>query len=570
MNREPKNAPKGNILIVDDTPDNLRLLSTMLAQQGYKVRKAISGILAISAAKNAPPDIIMLDIDMPQMNGYEVCQHLKADAKTSHIPVIFISVLGEALDKVKAFSVGGADYITKPFQIEEVLARIQNQLSIRQLQIQLQKINANLESQVEVKTAQLQQALRIEELVRRITEKIRDNLDESQILQTAVQELALSTGAYCCNAALYDLERQTSTICYEYTSGGEPLFQGMVVEMASFPEGYRQLLQGQHFQFCSIAPVFKEGRAAVLSCPILDDNDVLGDLWLFHNQPSHAFSEQDIRLVQQVASQCAIALRQSRLYQAAQTQVRELERLNRLKDDFLSTVSHELRTPMSNINMTIQMLEMTLESLGVLDAEFGLVSRHFQNLKDECQRESNLIDDLLDLSRLDAGTEPLILTTLSLQDWIPHIAEAFAERALSQQQSLQFDLPADLPPLTTDFSYMERILTELLNNACKYTPPEQIIIISAYVTEAGVRLSISNSGIEIPASELANVFDKFYRVPSNDPWKHTGIGLGLALVKKRVEQLQGTVEVTSQHGWTTFTVQLPWSVKHERLGCVQK
>src|SRR5919202_2183117 len=144
----PDTAPKGNILIVDDTPDNLRLLSSALTERGYKVRSVINGAMALMGARTAPPDLILLDINMPAMNGYEVCEALKADEQTREIPVIFISALDEELDKVKGFAVGGRDYITKPFQLEEVLARIENQLTIRNLQQQLQEQNRLLQQEI--------------------------------------------------------------------------------------------------------------------------------------------------------------------------------------------------------------------------------------------------------------------------------------------------------------------------------------------------------------------------------------------------------------------------------------
>ncbi len=109
----------GDILIVDDTPANLRLLSGMLGEQGYKVRLAPNGKLALMNAQAAPPDLILLDIKMPGLSGYEVCEQLKADPRTRDIPVIFISALDQTEDKVKAFTFGGVDYITKPFRLEE-------------------------------------------------------------------------------------------------------------------------------------------------------------------------------------------------------------------------------------------------------------------------------------------------------------------------------------------------------------------------------------------------------------------------------------------------------------------
>jgi len=135
---------QGNILVVDDTPENLRLLSGILAERGYQVRPVPNGKLALSAAQKIPPDLVLLDIMMPEIDGYEVCQHLKASEVTKDIPVIFISAINDVMDKVKAFEVGGVDYITKPFQVEEVLVRIETHLKICSLQNSLQEKNQDL------------------------------------------------------------------------------------------------------------------------------------------------------------------------------------------------------------------------------------------------------------------------------------------------------------------------------------------------------------------------------------------------------------------------------------------
>ncbi|MEC4803918.1 MAG: adenylate/guanylate cyclase domain-containing protein [Jaaginema sp. PMC 1079.18] len=142
-----------DILAVDDNPINLRLLSGMLAKQGYKVRSVTNGETALKAARAQLPDIILLDIMMPQMNGYQVCQQLKADELTASIPVIFISALDEVPDKVTAFQVGGADYISKPFQIEEVLVRLENQLRLQSLQRQLGRQNQKLQQEIQERRA---------------------------------------------------------------------------------------------------------------------------------------------------------------------------------------------------------------------------------------------------------------------------------------------------------------------------------------------------------------------------------------------------------------------------------
>jgi len=143
------------ILIVDDMPANALLLIRMLTERGYNPCSVLSGKLALQAARENPPDLILLDINMPEMNGFEVCEHLKADEALKDIPVIFISALNETIDKVKGFRVGGVDYVTKPFQFEEICSRIKAHLQIRFLQRQLSDQNENLENLVVDRTREL-------------------------------------------------------------------------------------------------------------------------------------------------------------------------------------------------------------------------------------------------------------------------------------------------------------------------------------------------------------------------------------------------------------------------------
>ncbi len=145
------------ILVVDDTPANVKLLRSLLLEQGYRVRVATNGNAALTSAQGRPPDVILLDIRMPDMNGYEVCEQLQTDEYTRDIPVIFLSALKEPLDKVKAFSSGGVDYVTKPFEAEAVLARVKTHLTLSQLRKELQQMNEDLERKVRERTAELEE-----------------------------------------------------------------------------------------------------------------------------------------------------------------------------------------------------------------------------------------------------------------------------------------------------------------------------------------------------------------------------------------------------------------------------
>ncbi|MEH2210799.1 hybrid sensor histidine kinase/response regulator [Nostoc sp.] len=267
--------------------------------------------------------------------------------------------------------------------------------------------------------------------------------------------------------------------------------------------------------------------------------------------------------------------------QQLEIRVAELQRLNQLKEDFLATISQEMRTPLSNIKMAISVLENILDRQGVLHLKTASpsdsVARYLTILRDQCEQELDLIDNLLHIRMIDADIYPLELTSIQLQNWLPHVAEYFQERAQARQQSFEISVSPNLPPLVSDLASLTEIVSELLNNACKYTPPDGQIVLNVqliYITKSlidenaksGVlhnfqvpyfQITISNSGVIIPKKEQSRIFEPFYRIPESDRWQQSGTGLGLTLAKKLVEYLQGTIEVTSSQGWTTFTVQLP-------------
>ena len=430
----------------------------------------------------------------------------------------------------------------------------------------LQQLNQELEQQVQKRTQALRQQAERERLLCTIIQNIHRSLDLEETLTAILSETRQALGADRVAIYQFNPDWSGSFVAESVGEGWMPLVKPE--NPTIWEDTYLQATQGgryQHNELLAVNDVYTIGhqqchldlleklqaRAYVIA-PIILDNQLWGLLAIYQNSGPREWQPWEISLLQQLGVQTAIALRQSYLYQAAQLQVQELERLNRLKDDFLSTVSHELRTPMSTIKMAIQMLEISLKSLGVLEDEANPINRYFKILQSEGNRELSLIDDLLNLTRLNAGTEPLTMTTIVLQHYIPHLAESFSERARQQRQQLVFHIPDALPDFTTDLPYLERILTELLHNACKYTPAGETITVSAQAMPTALEIRISNTGVEIPATEYDRVFDKFYRIPNSDPWKHGGTGLGLALVKKLTEYLGGQIHVTSGGGQTSF------------------
>ncbi|MBD2492720.1 PAS domain-containing sensor histidine kinase [Nostoc sp. FACHB-280] len=250
---------------------------------------------------------------------------------------------------------------------------------------------------------------------------------------------------------------------------------------------------------------------------------------------------------------------------AMQVQLAEMESLTHLKEEFLSTVSHELRTPLTNMKMAIQMLGIALQQeqnfsqeMAKPPAERSKAARYFAILDNECEREINLINNFLDLQRLDSNGKPWVLETIQVQQWLWRVVELFHARNRGIcKQKIHLRIAPHLPPLVCDPFSLERIFIELLTNACKFSPPDAEITVSAELNSQNMQFQVINSGVEISSSELPHIFEKFYRIPSNDPWKQGGTGLGLALVQKLIKQLEGTIEVESGSNRTCFMVQLP-------------
>ena len=179
------NRRSGNILVVDDTKENLRVLVDALGREGYTVRPALNGEIALEAARKEPPDLILLDIIMPGMDGYQVCHALKADARLKDVPVIFISALNEVGDKVKGFKTGGVDYISKPFQMEELLARVETHLMLRNLQKELEEKNTDLQQLNRELSVALEEIKTLRGIIPICShcKKIRDDTDSWQRLE---------------------------------------------------------------------------------------------------------------------------------------------------------------------------------------------------------------------------------------------------------------------------------------------------------------------------------------------------------------------------------------------------
>ncbi|MEL6928432.1 MAG: response regulator [Cyanobacteria bacterium J06600_6] len=532
------------ILIVDDTPNNLQVLFSYLETAGFRVLLAEDSESALQIAQSQSPDLILLDVLMPGVDGFATCRQLKSQTATKDIPVIFLTALSDTVNKVQGFKLGGVDYITKPIQQEEVLVRIQTHLHLR-----------NMGRALVAQNRELTKALDFEASVRRITEKIRDSLDETYCLRVATKELATVLNLSGCQIELYDESQKTATIAHEYNVS-LPLCQGETRQVDEFPELYQQLLQKSYLQLVEPIPQFNPSGIQVtrLACPIFDDRGIIGNLWGLR-PPGELFAPLEISLMEQVASSCAIAMRQARLYANSNQQVAELAKLNQLKDDFLKTVSHELKAPVSSIQLAAQTLESLLNAKQN-PRQSPLFKRVLKIFHESCQQQKKLTDDLITLCYIDAQAKIIQPELFELNALIKNIAQPYSI-AKNQQRKLIVKPSKSKLNVYVDPLILEQIIRELLHNAFQFTSAEVAVVLRTKKVKSQAVIQVVNLGRKISETEQQQIFDQFYRGRDNISPQGHGSGLGLTLVKKLVDILAADISVSCNSQGSTFTVTMP-------------
>ncbi len=410
---------KSTILVVDDTPSNLFLLTQILSQRGYEVLTVENGALALEAVKVTPPDLILLDIMMPNMDGYEVCERLKADESTRDIPVIFISVMNATKDKVKALAVGGVDYITKPFHVGEVLARIKTHLDVRNMQKDLeQKIN----ERVRAARALHRQAERL---------KIMHEIDQSILAAQSPGAIALAAIGRirrlipCQRAIVMALTKTDQIETLAVDSSGE-------ITMETGVDVYREMFQDQPLsegwiQGCDdldtlprqsplLQSLYAAGVRSYLAVPLFVHSELVGSLNLESDRPG-VFTSGYVAIATEVAVLLAVAIRQAHLYEQAQ---RERQKANELLLNILpANVANDLKetgktTPQifENVTMCFSDTVGFTATAAKYDPEFVIGELNdmftaFDNImeKNQCERIKTIGDAYLAVCGMPEANE---------------------------------------------------------------------------------------------------------------------------------------------------------------------
>ncbi len=561
------NPEQHTILVVDDNPTNLMVIVDYLREQGFKTPSARTGSNGLKRAQYILPDLILLDVMMPDMNGFTVCEHLKNDETTRDIPVIFMTALSSVEDKIKGFAVGAVDYVTKPIQHEEVLARVTTHL-------RLLSLNRHLQQQTEFLSRQATQL----EISSQVAQQVSSILNLDTLLAEIVNSIQAKFGFYHAQFYLLD-EAQENLVLAEGTG---TIGVEMKIQKHHLPLNTSNSLAVQAAQSGKIvyaanvqnAKVFLHhpllpNTQAEMAVPITIDGQVMGILDVQEDRLD-SLNESDGKLMHALANQVAVAIRNANLFeqtvqakQIAEAAQKKAEVSNQAKSNFLANMSHELRTPLNGILGYAQILkrngDLTSFQLDGIDI-----------IQDSGEHLLTLINDILDLAKIEAQKMELAPAYIQLSAFLDNIAAIFSLQAKEKNLSFIYDVDSSLPnSVQVDEKRLRQILLNLLGNAVKFTQTGQVALrvyepadpeqSDTKMTHKRLRFEVTDTGIGIMPKQLEKMFLPFEQVDQRGNIEGTGLGLTISL---KLAQLMGSqIQAKSEPGQGStfwFDISLPF------------
>ncbi|WP_052507372.1 response regulator [Desulfonatronovibrio magnus] len=494
----------GNIMLVDDTPGNLKLLMDLLRDRGYKVLAFLNGPDALAAAEDNPPDLILLDIVMPKMDGYEVCRQLKSNDKLKDIPVLFISALSEPQDKVRAFAVGGADYVSKPIQPEEVDARVETHLRLSRLLHQSQECNRVLIEELPDVVMRFDSNARHQFVSSGISEI--SDLDAAQYIGKTHRELGFS-----------------EAMCM--------FWEGVISRVFATGERVeREMLLGSESK-----PVFH-------------------DLRLFPEKNARGEIQSVLAISRDITAQKKAELEMLKAKQKA-------EAASLAKSQFLNNMSHEIRTPLNGITGIMEIMstwEMNPDQKEMID--LGNIS---------AKRLASLFSDILDLSTIESGKMAIRSKHFCPKELTSIVNDLFMLSVKEKGIEYECHVDPDLPEtLIGDKTRVQQVLFNLVGNAIKFTSRGKVELSVTTLSQlepdkCRVLFSVVDNGPGIAGEKLDELFEPFVQADGSYSRRHEGAGLGLGLVRRLVEMMDGNISVESEEGYgTAVHVALTFQTSH--------
>ena len=543
-------ADRPLVLIADDERNAVALLTHILERDGFAVESARDGESALQKAKELHPDLILMDVQMPHMNGFEVTQHLREDPETARIPVIFVTAAArEPSDVAHGFQLGADDYIRKPYNYHELLARAHSKMRARQLEDRLQRRSKELEALVRI-GGEFNQRLGLNDLT-------------ELILTIASQELNAS------HAELFLFDEDRRLIMWRdvghgmrsLTDGEHVLEDERTVAARVFRQGEPLLLANALEESVAYLPN-AAALHSVAAVPLRHHGWLVGILLVADERPQH-FSENSLRLLRSIGEQAALAIRNAQLHaalqryaqnleemveqrthelQAAQAQLVRTEKLAAL-GRLAAGIAHEVNNPLQPILNCLEVAIEDIERGNNVDAEVLRVAER------EVQRIKSIVTRLLDFAR-PSTSDKVALNLHELIDEILTLTNKQLER-MCIEPLVQLESSS---PLTGNPNQIKQVLLNLVLNAMQAMPNGGRLRIHTYDKEGGVAIEISDTGVGMNEETIAQIFEPFYST------KDDGTGLGLAVSYGIIQGHGGEIQVESEPGrGSRFTVWLPQS-----------
>jgi PAS domain S-box-containing protein len=496
------------ILIVDDDADNFGALFRALGQANFEVLSAEDGETALEMVRRTRPDLILLDILLNGLDGYEICRRLKANKLTEDIPVIFITELADSVDKVKGFQAGAADYVTKPLDLPEVIARINTHLTVHRLQTDLRKQNAELQAENEKR--------------RRVQDALRESRERYRLLAENSTDI---------------IARQTLSGNYLYVSPAcYPLLGYKIEEMIG-----RSVFDFIHPDDLEMAKnALQPGDDCPSSVTVTFRTQRKNGSYIWLETTSRTVCDSEIGTPYEMVSVSRDVTERIELTRKLQEQNKEL-------DAFAHTVAHDLKNPFGIIASTIDFL---LDMGDRLPTE--QTNNFLQNIRSTSEKGIEIIRALLLLANI--RTEEVTLEPI---DMAAILAQAKERLSLTIERSAATIVaPDNWPPVLGYAPWVEEIWVNYLSNGLKYGGSPPYLELGAVLQPDGfVKFWVTDNGEGIPPEDQTRLFAEFVRL---EVARGEGHGLGLSIVRRITDKLGGTVGMDSQLGeGSTFYFTLP-------------
>ena len=520
---------QSTVLVVDDDPDIRHEFASALVDQGYTVKTASDGSEALLCVQLHAPDLILLDVSMPLMSGYEVCRILKANTLTENIPIIFISANDGIQDKLQAFAIGGSDYITKPPQLAEVFARVHLHLALRHLQTNLAQKNHELSQAVFDRIRMLRDLQRTNLLLHAQKEAAIDGI-------FAVDEqgrIASFNRRFCEMWNISDDLLLGKAVDSEFNDGS-PL--GTFLIKSALPSVLANLLETTYDDDPDVVRrgeiVYGDRVFDYYTSPVSSEqNKFFGLIWCFRD----------------ISAKKQTELRQMQLMEDLRKAKEEAEEAVRTKAAFLAMMSHEIRTPINGVIGMTQLLAGT-----DVNPE---QAKYIRTIQVSGEMLLSVINDILDFSKIESGKLELENAPLDVRAVVRDIYDVQLAKAKEKKLKFEVSMNSHVPPfIIGDVTRIRQILLNLVSNALKFTDTGAVRI--------GVRLaadevpladrpfqllfSVSDTGIGISDEQMQRLFQPFSQASASTSRKYGGTGLGLVICKKLVETMGGNIQAESK------------------------